>query len=171
MKMISIDPGTTTCGVAIFFIDDITFEIKNITSFTITIDNAIPLEFRLYKLYETLHKIILEVGPMHYVHESSFMNRFRPQAYGPIYAAIFMIRKAFIDYNSTSGLFTYPPKSIKAVVSTGNADKDDMFKAVSSIQELSKFLTGMESEHAIDAMAIGYVHLLNIRQQPELLFI
>ena len=171
MRMISIDPGTLTCGVAVWDIDDKSFIINNIETFTIAISNDIALEFRLYKLYETLHKLVKDIEPVQYIHESAFMNRFRPQAYGPIYAAIFMIRKAYIDFNPMSGLFAYPPKSIKSVVSTGNADKNDMFEAVSKLVELSCFLKGHEDEHQIDAMAIGYVHLLNIRAQPELLIV
>jgi len=171
MKFISIDPGTMTCGVAILDIDDITLDIKDVTSFTITISPDVPLEFRLYKLYDILKRVIADVMPMQYIHEAGFINRFRPQAYGPIANAIFMIRKAFIEYNNTSGLFSYPPKSIKAVVSTGNADKNDMFSAINNIPELKRFLKGTESEHEIDAYLIGYVHLLNVRSWPELLLI
>jgi len=171
MRMISIDPGTVTCGVATWGIDSSNFKVKNISTFTITIDTHMPLEFRLSKLYEVLHNLILDIKPHQYVHESAFMNRLRPQAYGPIFAAIMMIRKAYLDYNSNFGLFMYPPKSIKSVVSTGDANKNDMLQAVSSIKELSIFLTGEEDEHQIDAMAIGYTHLLNIRSQPEILLV
>jgi len=171
MKMISIDPGTITCGVAVWDIDDNSFLIKHINTFTIILDAHLDLEFRLDILYNVLSNTVKEIKPLHYVHESAFINRFRPQAYGPIFAAIIMIRKAYLDFNRNTGLFKYPPKSVKAIMDTGDANKLDMLEAVKRVKELSVFLRGDEDEHQIDAMSIGYVHLLNIRAQPELLLI
>jgi len=176
MIFISVDPGTSTCGVVIW---NIKFKnkkiiINKIDSFTITINRDIYVEVRIKKIYDIMVNIININQPTFLVHESGFLDRFRPMAFGPIYATILNIRQAFRDVYNTKNddyLFMYSPKLVKSKVSTGEADKFDMFKAVTSINELKPFITGAESEHVIDALAIGYTHILNIRERPEILFL
>ena len=170
MRMMSVDPGTTTCGVAIWTLND-RFAITDLTSYTIVIPAAMPLEQRLATLNNLIREIVRELKPLHLAHEAGFINRFRPQAYGPIYAAIYLIRNAYMDIMGVDGLFSYPPKTVKAAVATGGAGKDEMLEAAYSIKEIEVFLTGAESEHAIDAILIGYTHLMNIREMPEILFL
>jgi len=170
MVMISIDPGTVTCGVAVWVIDD-KFFIKDLYSFTIYINPDKELNKRMNDLYYIFKDIFNDIEPFHLAHESGFINRFRPQAYGPIYTTIHLIRQAYIETMGDYGMFAYPPKMVKSVVSKGTADKDDMLKAVTGIKEVSCFLTKKESEHEIDAIAIGYTHLLNIRNYPEILLV
>lgn len=173
MKMVSVDPGTSTCGVAIWDIND-KFEIVSLNSLTIKVNTDIYLDTRILTVYDLLLNIFKEEKPMVLVHESGFIDRFRPQAYGPIYATIFIIRNSFRKYMETVNddyIFQYPPKMVKALMSTGEAGKLDMLKAVKDNKELSPFLTDVESEHAIDAIAIGYTHLTNLRFMPELLLI
>jgi len=170
MRLISVDPGTVTCGVAVWDLNN-EFKIDNLYSFTIFVDSDIDLNKRMDRLYNIFNNVFNELQPFQLAHESGFINRFRPQAFGPIYTTIYLIRQAFINEISNYGLFSYPPKMVKAFVSTGGADKDDMFKAVNNIKEVKPFLTGFETEHEIDAIAIGYTHINNIRMYPEILFI
>jgi len=173
MRLISIDPGTTTCGIAIWDIGD-NFNIIDLTSFTLVIDRDIYLETRISMIRDYIFNIIKDVEPFQLIHESGFIDRFRPQAYGPIYAVIYNIREAFklyFNYSDDERIFMYPPKNVKARLATGTADKSGMLEAVSSIDELKPFITLAETEHAIDAIAIGYTHLLNIREMPELLLL
>ena len=44
-----------------------------------------------------------------------------------------------------------------------------MLKAVSEIKELKQFIRGNETEHEIDAIAIGYTHLNLIKNVNEVL--
>ena len=170
MRLLSIDPGTVTCGICIMDIDIPSFKVVNINTTTLYINNELDLETRLVTLYNYIRNLVIEIQPEQFAHEAGFINRFRPQAYGPIYAAIFMMRKAYRDVLPFNNMFSYPPKSVKAVMSTGTAGKDDMLLAVTKNKELKRFITGYETEHEIDAIAIGYTHLLNIRNNFELLF-
>ena len=170
MRLVSVDPGTVTCGVAVWDIDD-RLAISSLYSFTIYINDKLSLNKRMDKLYYIFKDIFTETKPFQLAHESGFINRFRPQAYGPIYTTIYLVRQAFTEIIGDYGLFGYPPKTVKASVSKGYADKDDMFTAVNGIEEIKRFITGNESEHEIDAIAIGYTHLKNIREYPEILFI
>jgi len=170
MRLVSVDPGTVTCGVAVWDLNK-DFTIDKMRSFTIYINGDMELDRRMGLLYKMFKQFFIEEEPFQLAHETGFINRFRPQAYGPIYTTIYLIRKAFSDTVSDYGLFGYPPKMVKSVVSIGTAGKDDMLAAVTSINELKSFITGKESEHEIDAIAIGYTHILNIRMYPEILFI
>jgi len=176
MKFMSIDPGTANCGVVVW---DIIFKdkkviINDIYSFTIVISRDVYVETRIKILYDTMVNIIKINKPIFLVHESGFLDRFRPMAFGPIYATILNIRQAFRDVYKTLDdeyIFMYSPKLVKSKVSSGGADKFDMFEAVTKIKEIKPFLLGSESEHVIDALAIGYTHILNIRETPEILFL
>ena len=170
MRLVSVDPGTVTIGVAVWDIND-TLTIDRLTSFTVYIPEFLPLNKRLDLIYHTFKDIFMDTEPFQLAHESGFINRFRPQAYGPIYTTIYLIKQAYTETIGDYGMFAYPPKMVKAVVSKGTADKNDMLKAVNSIKELQPFITAKETEHEIDAMAIGYTHLLNIRNYPEILFL
>jgi len=170
MIMMSIDPGTIHCGVVVWNINDFNLNIKNIKSFTLHIDDSINVEKRIHLLYDNFKILFLEYQPFQVAHEAAFINRFRPMAYGPIYTSIFSIRKAYIDlFYDPYRLFSYPPKTVKSFVSTGDANKNDMLKAVTSIKELRHFITGLETEHEIDAIAIGYTHLNIIRKINEVM--
>jgi len=170
MRMVSVDPGTVTCGVAVWDIDD-NFNISSLYSFTIYIDNNLDLNTRLNNLYNIFKEIMKDLQPYQLAHESGFINRFRPQAYGPIYTTIYLLELAYKEIISPYGIFSYSPKYVKSIVSSGDANKDDMLLAVNKIKEVKQYLTGYETEHEIDAIAIGYSHLLNIRYMPEILFI
>ena len=174
MTLISIDPGTSTCGVVLWDIDDNDFSILGFDSLTITIDKSIYLETRINTIYKILKKIMVEYRPFQLVHESGFMDKFRPMAYGPIYATIYHVRQTYKELyrlGDDRGIFMYSPKYVKAMVNTGEADKVDMFDAVTNIDEIKPFLSNVESEHVIDAIAIGYTHIVHIRENPELLLL
>jgi Holliday junction resolvasome RuvABC endonuclease subunit len=168
VRLVSVDPGTVTCGVAIYDLDD-KFNILSMVSFTIYIDSNTDLDKRMWELYSIFTRLFKDTEPFQLAHESGFINRFRPQAFGPIYTTIYLIRQAFIDTIGTYGLFAYPPKMVKSVISKGTADKNDMLSAVYDLEEVKPFLTGKETEHEIDAIAIGFTHILNIRTYPEVL--
>lgn len=172
MIMVSVDPGTIHCGVVIWDINDKTLKINNTQNFTIEIDPNLLLEERLWLLHDIFFNIFIETDSLHLAHESAFLNRFRPMAYGPIYASINIIRKSFYDYSCNyNRIFAYPPKMVKATLVKGTANKNDMLEAVSKTKELQPFILGDESEHAIDALAIGYTHLLNIRKINEIILL
>ena len=175
MTIVSIDPGTLHCGVAVWKLDNKTLSIKNIKTFTIEIDNNYDLEDRLTLLKKRLTNLWENIDeiPLHLVHESAFMNRLRPQAYGPIYTTIYIIRKSFLSYykiNNKDRIFAYPPKLVKSFIIKGDANKNDILNGVKKTEELITFIDETkQSEHEIDAIAIGYTHIVNIRNYKEIL--
>lgn len=173
-----VDPGTNYCGVAIFDVDDKTFEIKGIDNILVdltkpryNIDNNNLLFPRLNKLYRTFMDIYEKYDIYWLAIEAAFINRLRPAAYGPIVTSIFSVKKAFIDSYNLNNIVEYPPTIVKQVVSEyGQATKDGMYDAVNKIKELDGlFDIDTISEHEIDAIAMGYTLIKSIRTSPEIL--
>lgn len=174
MIIASIDPGPTTCGVAFYTICDNTFQVLDLISYTVEVNSTVYLENRINIIYNRIKELMYIHRPFQLVHETSFLDRFRPMAVIPLSISIYLLRSIFKDMYGLGdhrGIFGYPPKSIKASMIKGDANKHDMFDAVTTIPELKSFITGLESEHEIDAIAIGYTHIKNFREQPELLLI
>jgi len=171
MKLIGIDPGTNYCGVATFTVEN--FTITNLETRLIDstwIDTG--LFDKLLNVYNETYKIFLETLPIWLAIEAGFINRFRPAAYGPISKCIFSIEKAYYDATGLKNITELPPSIVKKFISqNGLATKGDMLTAVSNIPEISKFLKGNETEHEIDAIAIGYTKLKTFLDYPELLLL
>ena len=171
MKIIGIDPGTNYCGVAVFTIENL--KITNL--YTSLIDSTwinSGLFDRLLNVYNESFKIFTEERPFWLAIEAGFINRFRPAAYGPISKCIFSIEKAFYDATGLKNITELPPSIVKKFISqNGLATKGDMLTAVRNITELSCFLSGNESEHEIDAIAIGYTQIKNLLNIPEYLLL
>ena len=167
--MLSVDPGTVTIGIAVWDIDPNTLAIRNIITYTPYVNKDLNMEHRLFYIRNLFINIVEEHQPYMIAHENAFLHRFRPMAYGPLYTIISHLREAFFNNFGMYNVYGYSPKSIKMNMIKGNADKDDMYLAVSSNKELSKYVNQYTDEHQIDAIAIGYTHLINIRKTPELL--
>jgi len=178
-KLLGIDPGTNFCGVSIFTIESLD-KIVDVRTELIDISNPIytdlsnDLFYRLHRLEEAIKKLCLTEYPFMPIAlgiEAGFINRFRPAAYGPLAKSSFIIEHAFKDITGSNLIVEYPPSIIKKRVSRqGLATKSDMLTAVLNNDELSPWLIGMETEHEIDAIAIGYCLLEDIRERPEILY-
>jgi len=175
-NIVGIDPGTNYAGYVTFTLDN-DFNIVHIEPFLINLYDNIP-SYHTGTVFDRLQYLDLIVRdrfyrdqPIQLAIEAGFINRFRPQAYGPIANAIYVIENAYRHVLGMSSIFEYPPKTVKATLITGNANKKDIYTAVSNIPELSKYLYPNISEHEVDAMAIGYTHILRLRKVPELLLV
>lgn len=175
-RLIGIDPGLNYTGIAIYDIDYVTGKILRIEAFTLNNDRLIDdtgfdLEFipersvKLYKLKYAIQTVLRDHNPSHVVCEAPFYNRFMPMAYGALMEVVCLINSAVLEWNSNIGFHTVPPLSVKKMIGT-KAVKNDTLKgkdlvktAVSIVKEIMDVLvTPLHtlSEHAIDAIAVGY---------------
>ncbi len=169
-KVITIDPSTTNVGIVISAINQRTFKIIKTNNYTFIPDKNAELDERLWIIYKHMTDLFNRVKPDYVIHETSFSGRLSPAAAAPLAMTIWNIRLAYMNLKgSTRGLFKIPPISIKAAVGNTKADKDEMLILVKSLKELKPFLTGLETEHEIDAIAILYTFLKYIRSTPEVL--
>lgn len=173
--ILGIDPGTNT-GVSIYTLDNDTFEIIDIFSYTIWLNNLInPLgNVRRDRLFELKNKIlhILQIyQPLVVAYEAPFVNNRFPKSAIYLTEYTTTLCNTINDFNSDILIYSYAPKEIKYYIgATGKADKNDMFNAISNINEITKFINIKElSEHSIDSLAIGYIMCKEIQEYPTLL--
>lgn len=175
-----IDPGTNMLGFSIlqFDLDDLSVQSVYATSFKsdslIEKDNLISLTHneRIAKIFaqkNNLVKQFLFFNPTVVTCENPFINRLRPAAYGPLMEIVFAIRTAVIEYNEYIKFLTFEPSVIKkAIGASAFAGKDEVKKFICENKELSpNMLTDFSNldEHAIDAIAVAYTHLLKRRAE------
>jgi Holliday junction resolvasome RuvABC endonuclease subunit len=176
-KLIAIDPGNNI-GISIYTLKNITFEIVDIQTFTIILENRIPdyvFDKMFYKL-QILNSVVMDLAAIHRPLavgiELPFLNSRFPKAVMQLSQYVSVIEAAFYNVDPFIKFFKYPPKYIKAVGSgKGNADKNDMLKAVNNNNELNIHVNpNLLSEHEVDAILIGYTAILEIRQFPFCLY-
>lgn len=178
--IVGIDPGTNLLGFSILRFDLRNLEVISVEADTfksermIEEDDLITITHneRIAKLYaqkNNLLQLFNSVQPNWIACEHPFMNRFRPNAFGPLMECLFAIRTAAIEYSQIVKFFTYPPSIIKKAVGAGaHTGKDPVKEAVLANKELSpnEFThLGHLDNNAIDAIAIAYTHLKEIRRE------
>jgi len=172
MKILGVDPSTNFIGMALFTIDDKTLDIINIEPFTYSLDKPAVSHMpnyvvdRLLRLDKEFYEYVRNNNIDWLAIEAGFINRLRPAAFGPLSKSIHTLESAFIRATNTRNITEYAPTLVKSYLKTESGTKEDMLKAVAGNKELNKYILG-QSEHAIDAIAIGYSRILDIRSYPE----
>lgn len=179
INIIAIDPGNNI-GVAIFTIDVTTLTIVNIETRLYVLENLIgnvddnfnKLLYKLSVIQEIVTDLYIAYDPIALGVETSFLNTRFPKAVLQLSQYVAVIEHTMYVLNSRIKLFRYMPRYIKKIVEAGGgADKDDMCKAVSSHDELTEHINPfIISEHEVDAVAIAYTILLEIREFPYILY-
>jgi Holliday junction resolvasome RuvABC endonuclease subunit len=175
-RIVGIDPGLLNLGFAVYHIDYLTGKIVKIEAFTIVNDKlpdrtgldeeTVPERtIKLYKLKAAIQWALGTYGPSYVVCEAPFYNRFMPMAYGALLEVVSVIHGAVLEWNPNIGFHTVAPLLVKKLVGT-KAVKNDTLKGkelvksgVKAIPEIMNVLaTPIDtlSEHAIDAIAVGY---------------
>lgn len=176
-NIVGIDPGNNL-GVSILTIEykNNNFNIINVDAKTYVLDNYkldITIDkhiSRLIYLKEIVKDICNTYNPLVVCLESAFMNSRFPKAVITLSQYVTTVELTIVETNNFIKVFKYAPKFIKSEVCTGDADKKDMKKAISKIKELKNLMVlDSLTEHAIDATAMVYVGLKEIRRYPLLL--
>lgn len=176
-NIVSIDPGNNI-GVSIIEVELPNYNIINIDTTFIVLENNISKDSndKILDKLNVLNKIVSDLiniyNPVAFSIEAAFMNVRFPKAVMQLSQYVGIIDHTIQVNNPFIKVFKYPPKYIKArVVGSGNADKDAMMIGVTSIEEIaSKIDTSRLSEHEVDAVAIGYTALQEIREFPFILY-
>ncbi len=180
-RVLGIDPGLSNLGLSVYEISYLTGEIVSIRAFTFVNDklpdntgfeyDIVPERtIKLYKLKMAITEALFLYNPVFVVSEAPFYNRFMPMAYGALLEVISVIHSAILDWNSNIGFQTVPPLLVKKLVGT-KAVKNDTLKGkelvkngVKAIPQIMNVLQdpieGL-SEHAIDAIAVGYTFIIS----------
>ena len=174
VKMVSIDPGLTTCGISIFELNTLTHEIVSISSFTIDTDKLSDTSglfsdivseryIKIYKLCNCITSIIQACDAKIVVSEAPFYNRFMPMAYGALLEVVSSIQHAVITLSNDIVFTSYAPQQVKmSVGAAGKKGKDIMKESIAKISHLfEKIVSDYEllDEHSIDSIAVGFTFL------------
>ncbi len=179
INIIAIDPGNNI-GVAIFTIDVRDFSIVSIETKLFILENIIgPLDDDFNKLLYKLNIIQTIVTDLYTAYdpialgvETSFLNTRFPKAVMQLSQYVAVIEHTMYVLNTRIKLFRYMPRYIKREIGAGgSADKDDMMITVSALEEVTDLINPyVLSEHEVDAIAIAYTMLLEIRRYPFILY-
>lgn len=177
-KIISIDPGTDSLGFAVMDVTYDNFNINRTIAKTIMASKHVNEDSwvsqihgyrmaRIQKLKSLLIDHFDKIEPAFIVCESPFFNPRRPGAFQPLAEILFAIKEAVLVHNSWLPLHLIDPSTIKKSVNApGNADKTVMKKAVTSLKDINyegDIRIEDLDEHSIDAIAVGYCQVKNLR--------
>lgn len=176
-NIVSIDPGNNI-GISIFTVSLPDYKIINIETKFVILENNISktahdkILDRLQILSNLVTELITIYNPVAFSVEAAFLNVRFPKAVMQLSQYVAIIEHTMIQLNPYIKIFKYPPKYIKArSTGSGNADKDGMLLGLNKVKELSsKVNLNLVSEHEVDAVAIAYTALLEIRAYPFILY-
>lgn len=171
INLVSIDPGSTKVGIADFEIDPVSGIIVRSRAHTldasryVSEDGWLETNFgmrqaRISFIENYLLNHFNDMRPLFIVSEGSFFNPSRPNAFEVLVEVIYAIRSAVLKYDSWRSLEIIDPPTVKkSVGAPGNAKKEEVQKRVVELTDLhyeQDIKTAGLSEHAIDALAVGY---------------
>jgi len=179
-RLMAADPGLNNTGVAEIIFNTETSRIESIYAETLVNDYLIQASGVSQSVHtERTHKLLVmkhgfsgfveDFGAHAVACEAPFFNRLRPMAYGYLVEVVNNLREAVIDYDPEVTFTEIPPLSVKSSIGA-KAVKNDTLKgkevvklAVSAIPEIVDALSvdiDELTEHAIDAVAVGYAYLV-----------
>jgi crossover junction endodeoxyribonuclease RuvC len=155
MRILGVDPGSRLMGYGL--VDVIGNQLRHVTHGTLRLSNTggkavIPLEERLFSIYEGLNSVILEFRPTVLSIEKVFFAKNAVSALKLGQARGVAIVTARIQGLS---IVEYSASEVKqSVVGHGGADKDQVARMVSILTGQKDFATS----DASDALAIAICH-------------
>lgn len=171
-RIIGIDPGTDTLGVAVLDLDLLNGQISLVEARTFDgTQLARPYsaiagvhgdrQARLLAHEDNLYGYFNYIQPHSVIAESPFMRKF-PAAYAALTECIVHIRRGLMRYDAFMALHMVdPPTAKKAVGAVAKGSNKDGVKT--AILKLPTLLNPYRidiaalDEHSIDAIAVGYV--------------
>lgn len=176
LNIIGIDPGSNNLGVCILSLD-LKLNILNINTIPVCLssyssENKVysDLTTRLLYLMEEMAFIYNQFIPKIITIETSFINKNRPAAVIPLTSAISIIENTFVRLDNNIYITKFSPSIIKKSVKADPiGKKQPVYDALKKIDEINNLIElDALTEHEIDAIAIAYTQLLNLRQKGVL---
>ena len=162
-KIIGIDPGSTTAGIATLEINK-NFDIISIKTECIdaakvktTFSRNNNLEYRLKYMSDRLN-ILLSGDDIEAISiEMPFANPRRMGAVIPLARLLGIIMNISLSYSPYRLIHKISPSEVKnSVGAKGNADKDGVLEAILKIDEITNHIDlNMITEHEVDAIGVA----------------
>jgi Holliday junction resolvasome RuvABC endonuclease subunit len=171
ISVVGIDPGSTTLGTAVLWIDLSIMKIIASSAKTFRGDRLHNSDSwtgslfgdrigRILALENELVHLFQHVQPYMIATESPFISMRQPQAYGALTEVICTVRNAVMRYDVWKPLYMIDPPTVKkSVGAAGNAGKEDVKKALMLLPDLcysGDVPLEILDEHSVDALAVAY---------------
>ena len=166
IRILGIDPGSYTTGLALLVIDSKTSELVAIECELIDVYDVVKHDYVRDKLYERLFVMgkrlssLLEyLVPDVVSIESGYIDRFRPGAYGVLSKVMYMIHNSIHQYDPMLMTEEFRPKVAKKIIQVKDMDKKATTKDALVLRKDITALIDLDriSEHEIDAISLGLV--------------
>lgn len=179
-RLMAADPGLNNTGVAEIIFNLDTNRIESIYAETLmndylVQDSGVSLDThaeRTHKLLVMKHGFsgfVEDFDAQAIACEAPFFDRFRPMAYGYLLEVVNNLREAVIDFDPHVTFTEISPLSVKSAIGAKAVANDtlkgkELVKA--AIQLIPEVMDALQmdfdtlTEHAIDAIAVGYAYLL-----------
>lgn len=171
VSVVGIDPGTSTLGTAVLWIDLNTMGIIASSAQTYRGDRLQDEESwlgalhgdrfsRIAALEGALLQLFTHVKPFMIASEAPFISMRQPQAYGALTEVMCAIQNAVMFYDAWKPLYRIDPPTVKKMVgAAGNAGKEEVKQAVLNLRDLNyngEKPLHLLDEHSIDALAVAF---------------
>lgn len=172
-RILSIDPGSTTCGLAITEYDEVTGECFVVDAHTIHLDKLVkhyyPNELVFYgekftkiiALKDSMLRILEAWKPDHVVSEGPYMGSF-VTTFASLTTCVVAIRFALREYSTYMDVTVIDPATVKKslMVSGKSGDKELIRKAIKgrALHFIDVDIDKID-EHSVDAIAVGQCYL------------
>lgn len=165
--------GVTVYTVTVpdLVIVNITTRVIDLSKFTIDDPFSKNLLLRIQIIQNYIREIMYEFNPHILAMEAAFVNSRFPKSVMYLSQYIAAIELTVTECNPFIRIFNYPPKKVKKIIgATGKGDKDAVANAINRIPEITQYINPLlVSEHEADSIAIGYLTILELRENPVLL--
>lgn len=174
LSLLAIDPGLNNMGLAAFSGCIETATLYTIHAKTIRSEKEPDLtgldledyEARLVKRYAmglALKRALLKYRPSHVVSESPFFDRRKPGSFAILTEVMATLYDTVVAHDPNIRFMTIPPQSVKKCLGiAGEKGKEIVKETLGTVSLLTSVLdppVEALSEHAIDAVAVGYAYL------------
>ncbi len=168
VRIMGIDPGSYTTGVATLVVDVRTWEIVTITPELIDVYDVIKTDYVRDKLYERLFVMGERLSSILEYHvpdavsiESGYIDRFRPAAYGVLSKVMYVIQHAVYKYDKFIVTEEFRPKVAKKLLKVTDIDKKaTTMDALLKRKDITNLVDlHLISEHEVDAISLALVLL------------
>lgn len=182
IRIMSIDPGGTTTGIAITDLDMLTGKCYIVDSHTIHLDKLIKRKYghnviiygekfaRIIALKEAMTKLLVAWQPEYIVSEGPYLGSF-VTTFASLTSCVMAIRLAIYEWEPYKDVTVLDPATVKKAVGVSgkSGDKNLMRIAVAKRGLIfTDVLLEKLDEHSVDAIAVGQAYIeLFIRRQYE----
>lgn len=185
VRIVGLDPGTETLGVAVLDVDLASWKIVSSSAQTYRGSKLAKKSFWIEQVHgartnrilaheANLFELFCQLQPFEVACESPYSDRKFPQSFGALVEILSSIRRAAMRYDAWRPVYLIDPATVKNAVGVkgnkgGPEGKALMQKAVltmcAELNYSGQVPLEQLDEHSIDALAVAYCRYKSLKQE------